>query len=243
MPLSTCRDPAERALEKVGAAVWKRARVQRIELAANGAANALWINGERTPFDAVVLAAPHDEAARLLPEQAGLDPAGLVALGTSPIVNLHTVWDRRVFPHEFGAAVGSPLEWIFDRTSGAGLERGQYLAVSLSTADRWVGVSSDSLRRTFEPEFRRLLPAARDAVLERFFTTCEPAATFRAAPNTRRLRPRAETRVPNLFLAGAWTDTGWPATMEGAVRSGLSAARAALLGAGRTRALPPEIAA
>jgi len=233
-------EPAERALEKVGASVWKRARIQRIELAANGAVAALWLGGERTAFDAVVLAAPHEDAAKLLPEQAGLDPAGLVALGTSPIVNLHAVWDRKIFPHEFAAAVGSPLEWIFDRTAAAGLERGQYLAVSLSAADRWLGASSDALRRIFEPEFRRLFPAAREAVLERFFTTFEPSATFRGAPNTRRLRPRAETRVPNLFLAGAWTDTGWPATMEGAVRSGITAARAALIGLGRTHGLPPE---
>jgi uncharacterized protein with NAD-binding domain and iron-sulfur cluster len=79
-------------------------------------------------------------------------------------------------------------------------------------------------------------------VLERFFTTCEPTATFRGAPGTRALRARSETHLAGLYLAGAWTDTGWPATMEGAVRSGLSAARAALIGAGRTRGLP-EIAA
>jgi len=72
----------------------------------------------------------------------------------------------------------------------------------------------------------------------RFFATCERAATFRQAPGTAALRPRAETAHPGLLLAGAWTDTGWPATMEGAVRSGLAAARAALLGLGRTRALP-----
>src|SRR5262249_36773896 len=97
-------------------------------------------------------------------------------------------------------------------------------------ADRWVGVSAESLRKSFEPAFRALLPAARDAVLERFFTTCEPSATFRGAPGTQSLRARTETRMPGLYLAGAWTDTGWPATMEGAVRSGMTAAHAALAG-------------
>jgi squalene-associated FAD-dependent desaturase len=228
-------EPAERALEKLGAVVHRRARVQQIH------GTSLVVAGQRLEFDAVVLAAPHDDAARLLPEQAGVDPADLGKLGESPILNLHAVWDRKVLPHAFAASLGSPLEWLFDRTEAAGLERGQYLAVSLSAADRWLGVSSENLRKTFEPAFRALLPAARDAVLERFFTTCEPTATFRGAPGSHSLRARTETRVPGLYLAGAWTDTGWPATMEGAVRSGMKAARAALAGAGITRGLP-EIA-
>ena len=234
-------DPAERALEKLGAAVWKRARVQRIELGPGGAA-AVWVAGQRLACDALVLAAPHEDAAKLVPDAAGVDAAELGKLGSSPILNLHAVWDRRVLPHAFAAGVGTPLEWIFDRTEASGLDRGQYLAVSLSAADRWVGRSAESLRETFEPAFRALLPAARDAELLRFFTTCEPTATFRGAPGTRALRARPETRVPGLYLAGAWTDTGWPATMEGAVRSGRAAARAALCGLGQTQQLP-EIAA
>ena len=71
----------------------------------------------------------------------------------------------------------------------------------------------------------RLLPAARDAQVLDFAVTHEPRATFRAAPGARRLRPGTRTATQGLFLAGAWTDTGWPATMEGAVRSGLAAAR------------------
>jgi len=235
-------EPAQQALEKQGAVVHKRARVQRIELGPDGEVSALHVNGQRLEFDAVVLAAPHEDAAKLLPEAAGLDASALGKLGSSPILNLHAVWDRKVLPHAFAAGVNSPLEWLFDRSQASGLERGQYLAVSLSAADRWVGVSSEALRKVFEPAFRALLPAAREATLERFFTTCEPTATFRGAPGSRALRPRAETGVRNLALAGAWTDTGWPATMEGAVRSGVSAARAALVALGRTRDLP-EIAA
>jgi uncharacterized protein with NAD-binding domain and iron-sulfur cluster len=70
------------------------------------------------------------------------------------------------------------------------------------------------------------------------FVTSEPAATFRQAPGTRPLRAATQTRVGGLYLAGAWTDTGWPATMEGAVRSGLAAAHALLSAAGRTQRLP-----
>jgi uncharacterized protein with NAD-binding domain and iron-sulfur cluster len=84
---------------------------------------------------------------------------------------------------------------------------------------------------------------AREARVEAFFVTREHAATFRQAPGTQALRPGPRTDLPGLYLAGAWTDTGWPATMEGAVRSGLAAARAALVGVGKTRRLPEVVAA
>src|SRR6266540_1104952 len=83
-----------------------------------------------------------------------------------------------------------------------------------------------------------LFPAARHASVTSFFVTRERTATFLAAPGTAALRPAAETALRGLFLAGSWTSTGWPATMEGAVRSGLVAARAALRSLGRTRQLP-----
>src|SRR5205085_1555898 len=81
------------------------------------------------------------------------------------------------------------------------------------------------------PAIAELLPRARGAHVERFVVTREHAATFRAAPGVAALRPGPRTAVPGLVLAGAWTDTGWPATMEGAVRSGHAAARGALAGA------------
>jgi squalene-associated FAD-dependent desaturase len=229
--------PAAHALRERGAEVRLRARVGAIELAAGGAAG-VRVEATRVPADAVILATPHAAAAQLLPEAAGIDTRALAGLGSSPIVNLHVVWDRPILAQPLVAAIDSPLQWIFDRTRASGLERGQYLAVSLSAADAWVGVSAEALRRSFEPEFRRLFPAARAARLERLFVTCEPAATFRQAPGTRRLRPGARTRVAGLYVAGAWTDTGWPATMEGAVRSGVAAAREALVGAGRSLGLP-----
>jgi uncharacterized protein with NAD-binding domain and iron-sulfur cluster len=128
--------------------------------------------------------------------------------------------------------VGTPLQWVFDRTGSSGLARGQYLAVSLSAADEWQGRSRAELRREFLPAFEALFPAAREAQVETFFATCEPAATFLQRPGTARWRPGPRTAAPGLFLAGAHTATGWPATMEGAVRSGVSAAHAALHAAG-----------
>ncbi len=78
------------------------------------------------------------------------------------------------------------------------------------------------------PALERLLPAARGAEVLDFAVTREPRATFRPVPGARSLRPGERTPVPGVYLAGSWTNTGWPATMEGAVRSGVVAARAAL---------------
>ena len=100
----------------------------------------------------------------------------------------------------------------------------QYLAISLSAADEYADVPAARLREQFVPALAELFPAARDARVTEFFVTRERRATFRQTPGSGALRPQAATRRPGLVLAGAWTDTGWPDTMEGAVRSGLAAA-------------------
>ncbi len=175
--------------------------------------------------DALVLAVPAEQAARLA-GQAGVPGAGRWAeLGTSPIVNVHVVYDRPVMPLPFAAAVDSPVQWVFDKTSQAGLASGQYLAVSLSAADEYVNVPVASLRERFVPELELLFPAASQARISDFFVTRERRATFRQGPGTAALRPDAGTGASGLVLAGAWTRTGWPDTMEGAVRSGHNAAQ------------------
>jgi squalene-associated FAD-dependent desaturase len=235
-------EPAALALRDARVEVTTRCRVDAIDAPAQGAV-AVCAEGARFDADAVIAACDHEAAARLLPASAGLDRAALLRLGRAAIVNLHVVFDRPVLPHPFAAAVGSPLQWLFDR-SAAQRDPGssQYLAVSLSAADEWVGRSREELARVFLPAFAELLPAARDAKVLRFFVTCERAATFAQLPGTGRLRPGARTQHPSLLVAGAWTATGWPATMEGAVRSGLSAAREALRSAGRHQRLPAEAA-
>ena len=178
--------------------------------------------------DGVVLAVPHESAARLVPPGAVPDAAGWAELGAAPIVNVHAVYDRKVTALPFAAAVDSPVQWVFDRTGISGMEvtadRGQYLAISLSAAGPYVDVPAAVIREEFVPALADLFPAARDARVTEFFVTRERRATFRQAPGSGRLRPPARTALPGLVLAGAWTDTGWPDTMEGAVRSGLNAA-------------------
>lgn len=178
--------------------------------------------------DCVILAVPADRAPRLLPAQAGVDGQSFTRLGRSPIVNLHVVYDRPVLDVPFAAGVDTPVQWVFDRSQSAGLTDGQYLAVSLSAADDELAATVEDLRARYLPALAELLPGARDATVRTFFVTRDHAATFRAGPGARALRPGPRTDLPGLALAGAWTDTGWPATMEGAVRSGQAASRVLL---------------
>jgi squalene-associated FAD-dependent desaturase len=179
--------------------------------------------GEVLTADAVVLAVPSWIAAKLAPPQLA-GAAQWAQLGISPIINVHVRYDRRVTRLPFAAGLDSPVQWVFDKTRSAGVDTGQYLAVSLSAADEYVDVPAGRLREQFLPALEQLFPAAKDASVLDFFVTRERRATFRQGPGSGRLRPAAGTAVPGLALAGAWTETGWPDTMEGAVRSGQNAA-------------------
>jgi hydroxysqualene dehydroxylase len=225
-------DAAVRALEMNGATVCVGAKVDVVE-----PRERRWLVGAKGGeqlVDAVVMALPPAATEGLAPVgSVPLDPGYAAKLGTSPIVNVHVVLDRRVLDTPFVAGVGTPIQWVFDRTVQSGLDDngqsgGQYLAVSVSAADDFIDLPVATLRERLLPELVALLPAVARAEIVDFFVTREREATFRPAPGSGALRPPATTRAPGLFLAGAWTDTGWPATMEGAVRSG-NAAAAALL--------------
>jgi squalene-associated FAD-dependent desaturase len=235
-------DAALELLRRAGVEVRLGFRAERLEPGPDGELHA-WGQGERLSSSAVVLAVPHDRAGGLLPVGAVRDLEALEKLGSSPIVNLHVVLDRPVLDHEFAAAVSSPLQFVFDRTASSGLKRGQCLAVSLSAADAEIDTAAPELERMFCAALSELLPAARAATVERFVVTRERFATFRAVPGSWRARPGPKTGIEGLALAGAWTDTGWPATMEGAVRSGRAAAGLVLPALGRERAIHGKVAA
>lgn len=226
VPLSELHDRAAgRALAAAGVDV--RLHVGARSLTCTSGVFAVELSdGSTLASDAVVLAVPPARAASLLPPEAGLDPEFAERLGRSAIVNLHVIYDRRVFDGQFAAGIGTPVQFVFDRTASAGIEAGQYLIVSLSAADDEFGCSPEQLREKYLPALAELLPAARVAEVHRFFVTREHSATFRPAPGAKRWRPGPRTAIPGLVLAGSWTDTGWPATMEGAVRSGHTAATA-----------------
>lgn len=211
---------AQAAIRRRGGGVHLSAKVTAIEPGPK-----IVVDGARIPASAVVVATPHQQAAHLVPPQAAPDRDRWDGLDASPIVNVHAVYDRPVTDLPFVAVVGSPVQWVFDKTRTGGLRDGQYLAVSVSAAERWIDVPAARIRAEFIPALRRIFPLAGLAGLADFFVTRERRATFRQSPGSGALRPPAETRWPGLYLAGAWTDTGWPDTMEGAVRSGLNAAR------------------
>ncbi|WP_077087814.1 hydroxysqualene dehydroxylase HpnE [Mycobacterium rhizamassiliense] len=225
-------DTAADTLAKSGAAVQLRTPVRSLSRS-NGAWDVEADTGSAR-FDAVIAAVPPSGAEALLPEGAvDMEPGWSQRLGSSPIINLHLILDRTVLQEPFIAAVDSDVQWVFDRTDQSGLPSGQYLAVSLSAADDLIDVPTATLRDRFVPALKSILPGLESAELKDFFVTREREATFRPSPGTARLRPPARTAVPGLYLAGAWTATEWPATMEGAVRSG-DAAAAALLADARS---------
>ncbi|MCF3961688.1 hydroxysqualene dehydroxylase HpnE [Streptomyces fuscigenes] len=238
VPLGELHDtlPAK-ALAAAGVRTELRARVSGITPRAGGGWQ-VGTEGGTFEADTVVLAVAQREAHALLPEGALADPGRLLAIETAPILNVHVVYDRQVLRRPFFAALGSPVQWVFDRTEPSGLTDGQYLALSQSAAQDEIDLPVAELRERYLPELERLLPAARGAGVRDFFVTRERTATFAPTPGVGRLRPAARTDAPGLFLAGSWTATGWPATMEGAVRSGLTAAGAALTELGRPHEHP-----
>jgi squalene-associated FAD-dependent desaturase len=241
VPLSRLHgDAAQTRLTEAGARVRTGVKVRSVER--DGTRWRIGTDQDGVTADEVIVAVPPPVAEQLLPAGAvDLSPGWSTALGSSPIVNVHVVLDRPVLTHPFVAGVGTPVQWVFDRTAQSGLASGQYLALSLSAADEEIEQTTAALRAMLLPELERVLPGFGRAQVLDFFVTRERHATFRPAPGTAALRPGAVTRMPGLYLAGAWTATGWPATMEGAVRSGNTAA-AALAGEPIRLPEPEEVA-
>jgi monoamine oxidase len=229
----TLGEPAERALTRAGVEVRLGARAQRV--ARDGDGLRVCAGGAELDADAVVCAIPHQRAAVLLEPLLGEQARSWNRLGQSPIVNVHVVYDRRVCELGFAAGVGTPVQYVFDRTNAAGLSDGQCLAISLSGAEQDMQHSAERLRERYVGALAELFPRAREARVRSVHVSREHAATFRAGPGAQALRPGPRTCVRGLVLAGAWTDTGWPATLEGAVLSGHAAAREAL------RSLDPSL--
>ena len=167
--------------------------------------------------DAAVLAVPPERLVRV----SGIEALAVPDLGaftTQPIVDVH-LWygaPQALGDLDFAAMTGSPVQWIFAKGPG-------YLCCSLSSADDLVSQPEERLVALADSELRSRLPELDGATLLRGVAVRDPEATFVPAPGLR--RPGPSTALANTFLAGCWTDTGWPATMEGAVRSGREAAR------------------
>jgi squalene-associated FAD-dependent desaturase len=204
-------DAAGRVLRDRGATVRTGARVVSLEDEA-----AVLTDGERVTGDAFVVAVPPTDSALLLGEAPP-------PLEDSPIVSVHLLFDRQILRFELAALLGTHAHWVFDRgrLTGTQPERGQYLTVVSSGVPELLEVRGRELVELIAEEVTRRLG---DAELVWSRVSREPAATFAARPGTAAVRPGPRTGRPNVVRAGAWTATGWPATMEGAVRSGVEAA-------------------
>jgi squalene-associated FAD-dependent desaturase len=195
-------DAAHRALERLGATVETGVRVE--DLAA-------------LDTDAVVVATPPAESARLLGEpEPPLEP--------SPIVSVHLLFDRKVLRLPLAALLGSDAHWVFDRgaLTRHEPEQGQYLTVVSSGVPELMEVRGRELVDRIAAQVTERLGVA-ELLWSR--VSREPNATVALRPGTAAARPGARTASANVTRAGAWTGTGWPATMESAIRSGRAAAR------------------
>jgi squalene-associated FAD-dependent desaturase len=179
--------------------------------------------------DAVVCAVPPHALGALLPDEvAGRAPFdALDRFAGSPIVSVDLWLDRVVVDRPMLGLRDSEVEWVFDKGRLGGREGApQHLSFVVSAAYRSASKSNAELVGAAEATLRRYFPAMAGAVVQRALVLREPMATFASSPERERLRPGPQTPVPGLFLAGDWTATGLPATIEGAVRSGEAAAEA-----------------
>lgn len=202
-------------------------RVASIELA----------DGSRSDVEAGIVAVPWRRAAELLagPLQAGVPNLDrFERLEGSPITGVHLWFDRPITPLPHAVLVGTLAQWLFNRADGgAAHAREFYYQVVISASRPLAGTDRQQTIDQIVSELRAVFPDARAAQLLRSRMVTEQAAVFSAGPEIEPLRPPQKTAIPNLAIAGDWTQTGWPATMEGAVRSGYLAAEVILEHFGR----------
>ena len=212
------------ALRRLGnVRIHARCPVERIDEAGFVAA------GARHTADHYICALPFERLAGV-----GLPAPGLEH---SPITGVHLWFDRPVTTLPHATLLGRTMQWMFNK------EGGRYLLLVVSASRELTGLSRADIIELAVGDLRQYFPGVLEASLVKAHVVKEQRATFSAAPGTEGLRPPVETSLPNVYLAGDFTRTGWPATMEGAVRGGYLAAEAVARAAGRpARFRLPDIA-
>lgn len=224
VPLAEVAEAAARRVR----AVHRQAAVAGLLGDAHGVSGITTERGSALQFDAVVLAVPPARLRRILGDPAPFGLPDLDALRSEPIVDVHLWYDAQIPNVEFAALLRSPVQWVFQKAPG-------YLACSLSAARDAVRRPERELVELCTEELAAVLPQLRSRRLLRAAATRDPEATVIPSPHLHRPAPGLIAR--GLAVAGAWTDTGWPDTMESAVRSGRSAARAVAAAATEERAV------
>jgi squalene-associated FAD-dependent desaturase len=254
VPLANLYDGCKSEIERRGGEVTLRAPVRGLKIESGELAGIRFDEGREESADAYVFAVPHTALAELLPESLKqTDPSlsNLDNIKVAPITGVHFWFDRPVMNEPFLTLLDTTTQWIFNKTalyagpSGTGktMAGAQYLQLVISASYDLLQKSRQEIVDLCLAEVHQALPAARKAELVKATVIKEAAATFSPEPGVDRYRPKQQTAIPRLFLAGDWTATGWPATMEGAVRSGYLAAEAVLRSADTPRTfLQPDLA-
>jgi len=252
--LGTLYDLCRASIESKGGELNLRSPVRKLRFEGNELKAAVFEGGREEPADLFILALPHDAVEELLPEQVKRDNPALAQIAKikhAPITGVHFWFDREVMTEPFLTLLDTTTQWVFNKTAlyahrnGSGEGKEQYLQLVISASYDLLQKPRQEIIDLCLAEVRQALPAARHANLLKATVIKEAAATFSPQPGVDRWRPMQETSVKGMYLAGDWTSTGWPATMEGAVRSGYLAAEAVLRKAGTPRTflkpdLPPD---
>jgi zeta-carotene desaturase len=253
VPLRELYEGCRVAIEKKGGEVTLRSPIRGIRVENGAIASVQFDNSREESADAYVFALPHTALDNLLPpEIKSADPTlgSLDKIKVSPITGVHFWFDRCVTSEPFVTLLDTNVQWVFNKTalytdqSDAPIPGAQqYLQLVISASYGLLKKSREEIIDLCLKEIRQALPAAREAQLVKATVIKEASATFSPEPGVDRFRPAQTTNTPRLFLAGDWTATGWPATMEGAVRSGYLAAEAVLRAAGSpAQFLQPDLA-
>jgi zeta-carotene desaturase len=221
------RPEAENFLRATGGSIHYGAQVGKLHFE-NERVRAETAKGEPIVADYYVSALPAAALRGLLPETSPLRTQ-LAAIQPAGILNIHLLCDRRLFDAPFAGLLDSPFHWVFDRSDHLPPERqGQEFlyAVTMSAAgEAWLARRSEDILTAVRAELARFFPAARDAKFLRELVIKTKDATFAARPDAEPARPGPRTSWKNFLLAGDWTATKLPATLEGAALSGEAAAR------------------
>jgi squalene-associated FAD-dependent desaturase len=238
VPLGDLYDGCKEAITKRGGEVILRAGVRGFLVAGGAVQGVQREDGSVETADYYLSAVPQDVLPELLPpEIIECEPAfaNLKNLRASPITGVHLWFDRPVMSEPFLTLVDATTQWVFNKTQlyrEGGENSGQYLQLVISASYVLTNRSRQEIIALCLEELRGVLPATRDATLVKGTVVKEMTATFSPAPGSEQWRPAQKSPLAKLFLAGDWTATGWPSTMEGAVRSGYLAAEAILADAG-----------
>jgi len=243
IPLSDLYSNAADYIRQRGGEVLLRCPVNSMDVRETGV-KITSSGGERT-FDHVVLAVPFQVVAALVPSDAAGQALKqkLQTFQASPITGIHLWFDREITPLPHAVLLDRTIQWMFQKSKIHNRE-GSYLELVVSASRTLVEKSRQEVLDLAMKELAEFFPAVREAKVVKAAVIKEVYATYSILPGLDQYRPGARTEWPRLFLAGDWTTTGWPATMEGAVRSGYLAAEALTESGGAPRKfLVPDLRA